>query len=688
MQFLQCFRIVFIILPLFSYSQNNIYKPYTIPDTIPSKYIFDAGFEYKNLIQNRPSFAKKRNFKKFAESVILYKSDLFTNGNVYFDFRETEEYVNQVLQKILPDSLKNSKGLSVYIVRDATPNAFTIHDGTIFLNIGYLAETYNEAALAFTLAHEVSHYIHHDVYFSFINDLKIKRKKNEISILKSTIKSAGYSREQEKNADLTGLKMTENSGYNILYSLCDFKLLHAEEEKEKLQSGKSKLSSIETTLMGTKISSKLLTEMLASHPELVERIDYIQNYLNSTQRIEKKREFIVSENLFKTIQSSARYETLNILLKDGDYRGCAGKAFKYYLLFPEDNNFVYYLLESVRRLVYLDYTIKKKGFLTDKFTSDKFSAGQGIMHDISYLEYDSIVRSGIKATELLDTNNILFETYEQAFDYFKKLALKRQITEAYLTIGLYNLYDTSNCSNYLKEYINVPGALHSEFAKSVLHDSIQKSIQENQNNIFLIDEFGFYNRLKNGYRKRLSHEEKVKSKYYTLINNNFSKKIKSGELNIEEVLNKKNQMDIFNYKYVLDIARFNKKGSTVSTYYSEFSDIAAGKEISFFLVDPDLWEFFKSKKIRSINYFSFVGVTDYVILKRKLNPLNCLEWPFLILQSPFKSFYKSFYMQAKSYSIDTRVLKKAEKDKGLRLTPKRSLRTMKKITIKDFEINS
>ena len=123
---------------------------YEFPNEIPEEYKLNPQEEFKKLSRIRKRGFTPTHVAKYAEMVSYGKANLLESGVVYFSWSEIEEYLNTVLQKLLPDSIKQIS--KVYLVRDPSYNAFAIHDGSFFVNIGLLADTYNEASLAVILS--------------------------------------------------------------------------------------------------------------------------------------------------------------------------------------------------------------------------------------------------------------------------------------------------------------------------------------------------------------------------------------------------------------------------------------------------------------------------------------------------------------------------------------------------------
>jgi hypothetical protein len=70
-----------------------------------------------------------------------------------------QDYVNEIGQRLVPRSAVPGVLFSFRVVDEATPNAFALPDGRIFVNGGLLVFVRNEAQLAMVLAHEAGHVV-------------------------------------------------------------------------------------------------------------------------------------------------------------------------------------------------------------------------------------------------------------------------------------------------------------------------------------------------------------------------------------------------------------------------------------------------------------------------------------------------------------------------------------------------
>lgn len=594
-----------------SRAQSILNTPIEFPTKINERFIFNTKSDYQKIVTSGKKEIKPRDLKRFAEVVTYGKQNLFTSGSVYLDWVEMEEYLNKILQRILPDSLKLNDKIHVYTGRNSELNAFAIHDGSLFFNVGMFSDVQNEAAIAIILGHELSHFLNQDSKNSFLKGLKLFTKKNRNNNSDLALEKAHEDREHEKTADLTGFVFAEKAGYDLSYGICNFNTFKECLEIENLK--KSKESKIKVSIDSlTKNKFKSLDMLLATHPDLSDRVYYLESYLKSSTRTNSKKDFIISDKAaFNVLQSRARYENLNLLLNDNQYRDCIQKAFVYHLIAPDDNNYIYYLLESIRRLTYLNYKYENQGFLTEDNQSKKFKTGEGILHDLSYIIRDGVKLASLKAKTLTDTSRIEFETYDQAFNYFSKIALNRNISESILTIALRE-NDKDLKKSYLNKYITCKDVKYKEYANAIINNSIYTELEQNKKSIVLMENISFNEDHYYGEHSRLILSEQKSPEYFQSITKSLNKKHPAKELvNITE-LSFENLRSKLNFENAINTTRFIKplERYTVTSYYKEVEEEKKKKEIDVFMLNPDYWNLFKQNGLNSIEYINISSFQD------------------------------------------------------------------------------
>lgn len=169
------------------------------------------------------------------------------------------EYVNSIGQQLVKRSSRPDFGYQFGIVSDPNPNAFALPNGSVYVTLGLLRLLRNEAQLANIIGHEVSHVTEqHTVnqmafnagtmgFLSFVTRIgqDILGKKGGSKADQETAKnlvfgllSSGYSRDQEREADEVGQKLTSESGWDpdgMVDVFTIFDALQKDVPKDKLE---------------------------------------------------------------------------------------------------------------------------------------------------------------------------------------------------------------------------------------------------------------------------------------------------------------------------------------------------------------------------------------------------------------------------------------------------------------------
>ncbi len=363
---------------------------------------------------------------------------MFKQGEIYLNWKPMEDYVHQMLDSILPQNLQNKK-ITSYIKRSSELNAYCLYDGSMIVNVGLIAEVKSEAALAVIMGHELGHYIKNHVVNDYVNKMKDRNKGNGANELELAIKRRGYSQQNELEADEQGYIIARNAGYDVSEALSNFEIFIREKEYYKKRYS-STLVNDDTITIKTKdnklYTANTLEKLLSTHPDEKERKDKLSSFIKANT-LPKKIKFKINATLFAALQKEARLESIGLLFSTHDYKECLERSFMFHLYDPDEITYQYYVAECIRRICLFDYTLKKKGFLTEKLTNDGFKDGEGILHDLKYLIPNQKKYSMIKSSELLDNSVYEFETYRDAFYYFCKKLLAKDNPEAYLMTALF-----------------------------------------------------------------------------------------------------------------------------------------------------------------------------------------------------------------------------------------------------------
>lgn len=150
---------------------------------------------------------------------------LRTSGRVVKE-SEINVYVRDILCRVTPDHCDN---IRLYVVRAPNFNASMMPNGAMQIWTGAILRSRNEAQLAYVISHEVAHYLRRHtvqrwrdaraktdalVFFQFATAAAGVGFVGPILQIVALGSVFGYSRDQEREADLLGFEMMVEAGYD------------------------------------------------------------------------------------------------------------------------------------------------------------------------------------------------------------------------------------------------------------------------------------------------------------------------------------------------------------------------------------------------------------------------------------------------------------------------------------------
>lgn len=152
-----------------------------------------------------------------VNNVYFYRNSLFESGHVYIQNSVTS-YVEKVLDIVLDAAPQYKDQIHVYVTRSLVHNARCFPDGSLYINLGLIADLDNESQLAFILAHEAAHYIKKHA----VSDLKrLEEVSNRADEYASNgkiqvFKRLQFSRDSEFDADSYGVQLLLESPFDAM----------------------------------------------------------------------------------------------------------------------------------------------------------------------------------------------------------------------------------------------------------------------------------------------------------------------------------------------------------------------------------------------------------------------------------------------------------------------------------------
>lgn len=540
---------------------------------LQSKEIFHHIYDSIN-INLKKDIYKNMTFVYAAQTA--YISSILVNSNyIYNDKPEFEEYLNKVMQEILPEEHKSNKNIHVYLTKDGSFNALAFGSGCIFVNIGLFNEIADEATLASVLAHEFSHYLlDHNLYHFIAErkgefDLGLLGESEELSNI--------YTIKDELQADSMAMQLMKKSKYNIKAMMNAFEMM----------------GRLENNLLFRTFSFVNLKE--TDHPLAGQRYMALQSFYNRF-RNDTLPYYIVSNESFKRFKKEAAPEILKCLMQQHKYYDCTEKAFRFHINDPDNITYIKYLLESIRKNCYLYPMNWESNFITERYM-DTVKIN-GVLKKVRYTNHLfskfnfnilplSIQEASKIKTKFYWTGNVKFRTNSEAFDFFCRLSEALGDHEYLLSNALSYVNDSVNMKKYLQDYIKHDSIKYKEFAQLLLYNN----------------------------------DEIYKYKRKLLVFNQFEAKIRIGRVDVP--------IQSYGYEYnndlkcILDSLTYNQKDisglylpslriQNIDEYekLSEIETFAMLGRVGRFgnsdilILNPELWEIFKKYETNEIEFIN------------------------------------------------------------------------------------
>ncbi len=387
----------------------NHYQPLQASGNVPLDFqlasIEKFDLQKQQIDENENGYYKKLKSKFYLETSIDI-THVLKSGRVLFG-DPISEYLGKVLDEVLKDDQPLRDSLQIYYLRSDEVNAFTSPDGIIFVSAGLISQLSNEAQLAFILCHEIQHYRLKHGFSKYKRDNDIVKGKGDFKNLnfdEAALNHFHFSRELESEADMHGLELylTTNYAANevngvfdvLLYSYLPFEIdslprnfFNDEEYKMPDKFFSNKLNAID--------AKENDDDEKSTHPNIYKRRNEMANLLTKKTSAGNQK-YILSEELFKQIRNTARFEVLSLQLRNHDYENAFYTSYLLLKEFPESE----YLNESKAASLYFMAHYKVNGNYYDIHHSDKDAQGsiQQIYYFFNKIPDDDL---GILATKTI-----------------------------------------------------------------------------------------------------------------------------------------------------------------------------------------------------------------------------------------------------------------------------------------------
>jgi Zn-dependent protease with chaperone function len=577
--------IIFIILISFLFQLTRLIaqpiSPFsrTYIDTLPNRFELDVEDLRDHIYQDIPNELRNEEFPRktyrFADLSSIQISNLFSSGQVYSDWTPLEQYVNKILEKVIPEVLRDEKYLHVYIIKSGDFNAFMTPSGMIFINIGLFADINDEATLAGILAHELAHhYLKHSI------NTYVKSENGEFKprmLYKNKEAYSKFSIKSELEADDLAFQWIRQSGYNTEGLFNAFKISERHEQKILAQY----LDMWEVTS--------------TTHPTSEERLSKLKEFSQKEPDTSGKF-FLVSKNGFIEFQKQAKPEILKYLLINFNFLECIEKAFIFHIYDIENPTYVYYLMEAIRRSGYLDSSIWAKNFITFTYLKEviteqerkKVRLKKHLFEEFPY----EILALPPDAFENIQgkfywEGDPKFTTYEEAFLFFEQVGELYNNPECILAKALTVSHDDDEMKKYLYKYLSKDKIKYRKYAETLIIGELKSSLRNKK--LTIVSDFILV--VKQGKEEIPIREENNSDiQYLKGIVDNISKDFADREFILLPELKYSRMND---YLILSELEQF-----------SFISLLARGTQTELFILDPKYWELMNRFEVNEIEFIN------------------------------------------------------------------------------------
>jgi len=570
-----------IFLPFFGFGQNpDLGRTYD--NTFPERFNIDLNEMREHIYSGIPAELRQeqhpRASYRFADQSTISTHGYFESGDVYNDWESLEAYVNDILQKVTPKEYADEKYIHAYIVKDGSYNAFMIPSGMMFVHIGLFDLLESEAALASILAHELAHYhLKHSVT-RYVKEEQGKFKPG--FLMKNQYAHKNFSIGNELDADSLSMIWMTDAGYNL---------------KGMIQSFES-TERVEKSLITRQKNAWEIEE--TTHPRSEKRLKKIDTFIEENE-VAGGKYFIVSKEKFKQFKEEAKPEILKYLLQNFEYSTCIEKAFKYHIFNPDNSDYVYYLMEAIRRKCYFDTSMWRKNFITERYYKTlETKRGVPYKERLDRHVFEEIPADILCLNER-EAKNIgakfywegepKFKTYEQAFEFFNRVGGLHENPECVLSNALSVSFDKEMMNKLLEKYLTYDKINYREYAEALLNDEIKSVLPDEK----LTALSNFIMRIRSGTEEISLMDNSKENEAYLLSLLDAS----AGHYD------KRNLIYLPNWKHEqFDDYTILKE----LEYLSMTSFFAKGQKTELHLLDPRYWVTMRKLKVNEVEFVNCI----------------------------------------------------------------------------------
>lgn len=389
-----CLVLVVLLQSINSFSQDN-----DVVDSDAKAYSKNLSEEYvahyESFLENlRAQIADRKTYKyvhsRYERIFTMLNEEIAENRAT--NIPEVSDLIKELLTEIRNGNPSVPDNISVLILRENIPNAYTLGDNVIFINTGLFYYMNSEDNIAAVLCHEIGHILlKHSLKAMIYNYQKDKENVDDVkSVRNKQINKTDYAlrllkntlyegweqkREHEKQADSIGYELYKNTSYRrgafteAIEVLDRYDTLSNDDVDMAVykqffdlpkQAFKDKwLESEDFSSYNYDGYKPMLDEdSTSSHPEGIERITYLENLYPESESGATVIDSMAQYNVIRTLAGAQVLPNLYFNERYGEIVYiCLAHLSKY----PEDELHRYWMGKSLQRIYEArrDYQLNK-----------------------------------------------------------------------------------------------------------------------------------------------------------------------------------------------------------------------------------------------------------------------------------------------------------------------------------------
>lgn len=328
------------------------------PELNPSRPFNEESLRAQLVARYSTDFKTKEELDGFVDYLVAGKKQTFESNYIYTNLPEVNAYVRRVLNRVIPKRLLDTS-LKIYIVRDPELNASVMGDGSVFVNIGFLAGINNEAELAAVLGHEFGHYEARHQMKRYKALLKSKSSMNSaaasaggVALLSNWMRINKLSRkyiENELESDNYGIQLMRENKFAPAALRSIFTIFQKLEKKH-----------------GSLKRANNTSYYFRTHPTNANRVKNVEQQFSPAE-LDGGEKFFYDSLEFNGIKQRAIDESIHLYFEAKDYSECLEMAYKQHLFYPNDEYYLFYIVECLQRQLKLNEEFYKLNFITWRY---------------------------------------------------------------------------------------------------------------------------------------------------------------------------------------------------------------------------------------------------------------------------------------------------------------------------------